>query len=91
MFLLVYNMVRITMVEAAQQQSVPVDRISFVDTLRWLATTQHPEILPTLNLVPLRPGRYEPRCRKRRPKNYPLLKKPRAVLKQLLESQDVTD
>jgi hypothetical protein len=91
MFLLVYNLVRITMVEAAQHQSVPVDRISFVDTLRWLATTQHPEILPTLNLVPLRPGRYEPRCRKRRPKNYPLMKKPRAVLRQLLESQDVTD
>ncbi len=34
MFLLVYNMVRMTMVEAAQQQGVPVDRISFVDTLR---------------------------------------------------------
>jgi hypothetical protein len=91
MFLLVYNLVRITMVEAAQQQSVPVDRISFVDALRWLATTQHPEILPTLNLVPLRPGRYEPRCRKRRPKNYPLMKRPRTVLRQLLESQDVTD
>ena len=37
MFLLVYNMVRMTMVEAAQKQGVPVDRISFVDTLRWLA------------------------------------------------------
>lgn len=91
MFLLVYNLVRITMVEAAQQQGVPVDRISFVDALRWLATTRNPEILPTLNLVPPRPGRYEPRCRKRRPKNYPLMKKPRAVLRQLLESQQVTD
>ncbi len=91
MFLLVYNLVRMTMVEAAEQQGVPVDRISFVDTLRWLATTQHPDILPTLNLVPLRSGRYEPRCRKRRPKQYPLMQKPRAVLKQLLESQCVTD
>ena len=86
MFLLVYNLVRMTMVEAAQQQGVPVDRISFIDTLRWLATTQHPEILPVLNLVPLRPGRYEPRCRKRRPKKYPLMQKPRAMLKQVLES-----
>jgi len=91
MFLLIYNLVRVTMVQAAQQQGVPVDRISFVDTLRWLATTHHPDILPPLNLVPLRPDRYEPRCRKRRPKNYPLMKKPRAVLRQLLESQDVTD
>lgn len=91
MFLLAYNLVRMTMLEAAQQQGVTVDRISFVDTLRWLATTRHPEILPTLNLVPLRPGRYEPRCRKRRPKQYPLMQKPRAVLKQLLESQRVTD
>jgi hypothetical protein len=91
MFLLVYNLIRMTMVEAAQQQGVPVDRISFVDALRWLATTRHPEILPALNLVPLRPGRFEPRCRKRRPKNYPLMKKPRAKLKQLLESQHVTN
>jgi hypothetical protein len=91
MFLLIYNLVRVTMVHAAQQQDVPVNRISFVDALRWLATTHHPEILPPLNLVPLRPGRFEPRCRKRRPKQYPLMQKPRAKLKQLLESQDVTD
>ena len=91
MFLLVYNLVRMTMLEAAKQQDVPVDRISFVDVLRWLATTPHPEILPQFNLVPLRPGRSEPRCRKRRPKNYPLLKKPRAVLQQLLKSQHVTN
>jgi hypothetical protein len=91
MFLLIYNLVRVTMVQAAQQQDVPVDRVSFVDALRWLATTHHPDILPPLNLVPLRPGRYEPRCRKRRPKQYPLMQKPRAKLRQLLESQDVTD
>jgi hypothetical protein len=91
MFLLVYNRVRMTMVEAAQQQRVPVDRISFVDTLRWLATTRHPEILRFLTLVPLRPCRVEPRCRKRPPKNYPLMKMPRAALRQLLESQKVTN
>jgi hypothetical protein len=91
MFLLIYNLVRVTMVQAAQQQDVPVDRISFVDALRWLATTHHPDILPPLNLVPLRPGRFEPRCRKRRPKQYPLMQKARAKLRQLLESQDVTD
>lgn len=91
MFLLVHNLVRMTMIEAARQQAVPVDRISFVDTLRWLATTRHPEILPPINLVPLRSGRSEPRCCKHRPKQYSLMQKPRAVLRQLLESQDVTD
>ena len=31
--------------------------------------------------VPERPDRFEPRCRKRRPKNYPLMTQPRRVLK----------
>jgi len=31
--------------------------------------------------VPERPGRFEPRCRKRRPKRYPLMTQPRRVLK----------
>ena len=34
--------------------------------------------------VPLRPGRYEPRVRKRRPKSYPLMTKPRPELKKEL-------
>ncbi len=34
--------------------------------------------------VPLRPGRSEPRKRKRRPKAFPLMIKPRSVLKQEL-------
>ncbi len=35
-------------------------------------------------MVPLRPDRYEPRRRKRRPKAFPLMNKPRATLKQKL-------
>ena len=34
--------------------------------------------------VPLRPGRYEPRVRKRRPKSHPLMTKPRPQLKKEL-------
>jgi len=34
--------------------------------------------------VPLRPNRAEPRARKRRPKNYPLLNKPRSQYKEIL-------
>jgi len=33
------------------------------------------------DLVPLRPGREEPRAKKRRPKNYHLLTKPRRIMK----------
>lgn len=34
--------------------------------------------------VPLRPNRYEPRKRKRRPKAFPLMNEPRVILKQKL-------
>lgn len=89
MFLLVYNLVRMTMLEAARQQGVPVDRIGFVDAMRWLATAEPGDPLKELVVNPLRPNRIEPRVRKRRPKEYPLLKKPRAVLRQQLATEGV--
>lgn len=88
MFLLVYNLVRMTMLEAAKRQGVPPDRISFVDALRWLATARPGDLLPILNVNPHRPGRVEPRHRKRRPKGpFPWLQKPRREMQQLLLSQ----
>ena len=90
MFLLVYNMVRMTMHEAGRRQGVPSARISFVDALRWLATAQPGDELPDLVVNPLRSGRAEPRVRKRRPKQYPLMKQPRAILRQHLAEQGVT-
>jgi hypothetical protein len=89
MFLLAYNLVRMTMLEAARRQEVPVERISFVDALRWLATADPGDPLPELVVNQLRPGRIEPRVRKRRPKEYDLMNKPRAVLRQLLAAQPV--
>jgi hypothetical protein len=86
MFLLVYNLVRMTMLEAAKRQGVPPDRISFIDALRWLATARPGDDLPCLVINPDRPHRVEPRARKRRPKG-PWLKQPRAALKQILLSQ----
>lgn len=91
MFLLVYNLVRMVQLRAARQQGVSVERISFVDALRWLATA-HPDAKSRRIAVnPLRPGRSEPRCRKRRPKQYDLLNKPRAVLRQLLATPALTN
>jgi hypothetical protein len=91
MFLLVYNLVRMTMHEAGRRQGVPPDRISFVDALRWLATARDGDELPQLVVIPRRPGRLEPRARKRRPKQYNLMTKPRSTLRQLLKDQAVTD
>jgi hypothetical protein len=81
---LVYNLVRLVMIEAARQQQTSVQSISFVDALRWLA--QACWRLPPLRLVinPRRPHRHEPRVRKRRPKEFDLMNRPRCQLRQLL-------
>jgi hypothetical protein len=88
-YAIVYNLVRIVMLEAARRQGVEVERISFVDALRWLVEAEPGEDLPKLVVNPDRPGRYEPRVRKRRPKQYPLMKKPRSVLRKGLLAQGV--
>jgi DDE family transposase len=89
MFLLVYNLVRMTVLEASQRQGVPPDRISFVDALRWLATAHPGDELPRLVVNPDRPGRVEPRVRKRRPKQFELMKQPRAILRQTLMAESL--
>jgi len=83
-YALVYNLVRLVILEAAEQQNTTVARISFVDALRWLS--QACRKLPPLRLAinPHRPNRYEPRVRKRRPKTYALMRRPRRQLKQEL-------
>ncbi len=86
-FALIYNLVRQVMLEAAKRQRVPVGRISFIDALRWLQTAQGGDELPKLVVNPHRPNRLEPRVRKRRPKQYPLMTKPRCQLKKELESK----
>lgn len=81
MFVTIYNLVRRVMVEAARKQKVEPRRISFVDALRWLRSARPGDEVPILIVNPERPGRYEPRVRKRRPKQYPLMKQPRRKLK----------
>ena len=78
---LVHNMVRMVMLEAARKQDATPDRISFIDALRWWRWARPDEPLPVLVTNPLRPGRHEPRVRKRRAKAYPLMHQPRSVLK----------
>lgn len=81
MFVVVYNLVRRVMAQAARRQGVGADRVSFVDALRWLRQARPGEGPPRLKVNPARPGRCEPRVRKRRPKQYDLMRKPRDVLR----------
>jgi hypothetical protein len=86
---IVYNLVRLVMGEAARRQRVAVDRISFVDALRWLLEARPGEAMPRLVVNPSRPGRFEPRVRKRRPKEFPVMKKPRGELRKELSDNDI--
>jgi len=90
MFALAYNLVRLVMLEASRRQKAPLERISFIDALRWLRAAQPGAPLTDLVVNPARPGRWEPRVRKRRPKEYDLMTKPRQELRDALENQGKT-
>lgn len=83
-FVLVYNLVRLVMLRASRRQRVALDRISFIDALRWLCDARDTKALIDLIVNPKRPGRVEPRVIKRRMKEYDLMKKPRCELRQQL-------
>jgi hypothetical protein len=86
MYALVYNLVRLVMLEAAQRQRVPVARLSFVDAVRWLAEAAQGAIPVEIRVNPDRPNRYEPRVIKRRGKPYRLMRKPRKILRKRLQA-----
>ena len=85
MFAIAYNLVRLVMLEAARRQQVPLDRISFVDALRWLRDAKPNTILSELVVNPSRPNRLEPRVIKRRMKEYNLMRQPRHKLRNSLK------
>ena len=86
-FVLVHNLVRLVAAQAATRQGVHPTRISFVDALRWLQPPKPSGGLPDLVVNPVRRGRIEPRCLKRRAKKYILMKKPRHELRKRLKKQ----
>lgn len=96
MHALAYNLVRALLLETALAHEVPIQRLSFKGALdalhawaeRALSSRRHRRharstLLARLaaDQVPLRPGRNEPRARKRRPKNYQLLTRPRHLMR----------
>jgi hypothetical protein len=88
--LLAYNLIRLLMAHAARQAGVHPRELSFKHTVQmwtaWTAKTlqadpaQRGEFFRLIAQIPVghRPGRIEPRARKRRPKSYPWLKVPRS-------------
>ena len=62
-------------------QHIAVERISFVEALRWLGAPRIGMPLIALGVNPARPYRVEPRVKKRRSKSFPLMMKPRQELR----------
>jgi hypothetical protein len=87
-FALVYNLVQSAMASAAAAQGVARERLSFVDALRQLRWPLAATAPPGLWVNPPRPDRYEPRVRKRRPPEYPLMTQPRATLRKALRRKN---
>ena len=94
--LLAYNVIRLLMAQAASNAGVDPRGLSFKHTVqlwtewisRGLSSTKDCARLFTLIAqckVGNRPGRIEPRMRKRRPKPYPWLKMPRAQARRKIE------
>jgi Transposase DDE domain len=101
-FLLAYNLLRSLMWSAGTIYSTPPNRLSlqgtrhhlinFIPKLLAASAQKRLQIYRTLlkviahKGVPERPGRSEPRVRKRRPKIYPLMTKPRNELRKQLQT-----
>ena len=95
-YLLAYNVIRLLMAQAAGNAGVNPRSVSFKHTAqlwtewvsRGLSATINTGCLFALiaqSKVRHRPGRIEPRMRKRRPKPYPWLKKPRAEARRIIQ------
>ena len=88
-YLLAYNLIRTLMAQSAVHAACLPDELSFKHALQlWLAWGRHAQVDSHDSLMAMlkaiahkrvgnRPGRIEPRLKKRRPKPYQWLKKPR--------------
>jgi hypothetical protein len=84
-YCLVYNMVRAVTAAAALIQKVEPDRISFIDSLRWLLCAAPGAPIPKLVVNPIRKDRHEPRVVKDRHDSYPRMTRPREALRKDLK------
>lgn len=80
--LLIYNLVRQVMAQAAQNQQTSPDRVSFTDALTWLLYARPGSTLPPLQLNPPRVRPTEPRRLKSLGYRFPPLRGPRSQYQQ---------
>ena len=81
---IVYNLVRMVVWHSATHQPIGMERISFIDALRWLGAPSIGGPVGGLIINPIRPHRVEPRVKKRRSKSFPLMIKLRQELRRQL-------
>lgn len=86
-FCIAYNLVRVVMLAAAARQEVAAARVSFADALKWMRHARPGAVMPDLVVNPHRPARAEPRCKKRRAKQFDLMNRPRDELRRRLKKQ----
>jgi hypothetical protein len=86
---IVDHLVRLVIWHSATRQHTAVERISVLDVLRWLGAPSTGMPLGALLVHSIRPHRVEPRVKKRRPKSFPLMIKPRQELRQPLLQQEL--
>lgn len=79
-FILLYNLIRKVMLEAARCQGVPPDRISFIDAMLWLLYSAPGMPLPELVVNPCRTRNAQPRQLKNARRRFSQLKHSRAEL-----------
>jgi hypothetical protein len=91
--LLAYNLIRLLMAQAAHTAGLYPRELSFKHTVQmwssWPSSAEPSELFRLIAQRPVgnRPGRSEPRVRKRRPKSFPWLKVPRAVARRKIRKR----
>lgn len=80
-FVLLYNLIRRVMRQAADQQKVEADRVSFVDAVTWLLYSSPGEPVPKLRINRIRKRPSRPRRIKRGRHRFPQLNQPAASLR----------
>ena len=89
-FARVDTLVRMGMGHSAMRQRINVERISFLEALRWLGAPHTGLSRMALMVHPKRPPRVEPCVKPRRPKRFPCMLTPRPVLRQPLVQHELS-
>ena len=79
-FVILYNLIRLTMLKSATSQGVAPDRISFIDAADWLLWSRDDDAICLLEVNPTRRRNTQPRAIKDYRRNFGRLAQPRSKL-----------